>query len=312
MSLGTIDQSPPPFFRQGTPALSKLLVLGALAVLLMVLDTRLQWAAPVRQTVAVALSPLQWLALQPLHAARWSGQYLGSLRAAQDEAALARAELMRQAERAAIVEHLAQENRELRDLLGMRARLPATTRGAQILYQLADPYTLAVVIDRGQQDGVQPGSAVMDGFGVLGQVTRVHWATAEVRLLVDPRQAMAVINTRTGQRSLAFGLPADWGADAHIELRFEPIATQAMVGDVLTTSGIDGVYPPGLPVAQIVQVTASGADGFAQVHARPLARIQHALHVLVIDPVGRPVANETPAAAAASAPPTPPDRRAAP
>ncbi|OZA85115.1 MAG: hypothetical protein B7X56_05870 [Burkholderiales bacterium 34-67-9] len=289
MSLGTIDQSPPPFFRQGTPALSKLLVLGALAVLLMVLDARLQWAAPVRQTLAVALSPVQWLALQPLHAARWSGQYLGSLRAAQDEAALARAELMRQAERAAIVEHLAQENRELRDLLGMRARLPATTRGAQILYQLADPC-----------------------FGVLGQVTRVHWATAEVRLLVDPRQAMAVINTRTGQRSLAFGLPADWGADAQIELRFEPIATQAMVGDVLTTSGIDGVYPAGLPVAQIVQVMASGADGFAQVHARPLARIQHALHVLVIDPVGRPVANETPAAAAASAPPTPPDRRAAP
>jgi rod shape-determining protein MreC len=310
MSLGTIDQSPPPFFRQGTPALSKLLVLGALALLLMVLDARLQWAAPVRQSLAVALSPLQWLALQPLHVARWSGQYLGSLQAAQDEAALARAELMRQAERAAIVEHLAQENRELRDLLGMRTRLPATTRGAQILYQLADPYTLAVVIDRGQSDGVQPGSAVMDGFGVLGQVTRVHWGTAEVRLLTDPRQAMAVINTRTGQRSLAFGMPTDWGAEAQVELRFEPITTQAMVGDVLTTSGIDGVYPAGLPVAQIVQVTVSGADGFAEVQARPLARTQHALHVLVIDPVGRPVANDAPAAAADRAAPSPARGRA--
>jgi len=290
--------------------LSKLLVLGALALLLMVLDARLQWAAPVRQSLAVALSPLQWLALQPLHVARWSGQYLGSLQAAQDEVALARAELMRQAERAAIVEHLAQENRELRDLLGMRTRLPATTRGAQILYQLADPYTLAVVIDRGQSDGVQPGSAVMDGFGVLGQVTRVHWGTAEVRLLTDPRQAMAVINTRTGQRSLAFGMPTDWGAEAQVELRFEPITTQAMVGDVLTTSGIDGVYPAGLPVAQIVQVTVSGADGFAEVQARPLARTQHALHVLVIDPVGRPVANDAPAAAADRAAPSPARGRA--
>ena len=311
MSLGTIDQSPPPFFRQGASALSKLLVLGALALLLMVLDARLQWAAPVRQTVAVVLSPLQWLALQPLHAARWSGQYLGSLQAAQDEAALARTELMRQAERAAIVEHLAQENRELRDLLGLHARLPATTRGAQILYQLADPYTLAVVIDRGQRDGVQPGSAVMDGFGVLGQVIRVHWGTAEVRLLTDPRQAMAVINTRTGQRSLAFGLPSAWGAEALIELRFEPATTQAMVGDVLTTSGIDGVYPAGLPVAQVVQVTVSGADGFADVQARPLARTQHALHVLVIDPVGRPpVANEVPAAAPDRAAPSPVPRAA--
>ena len=83
-----------------------------------------------------------------------------------------------------------------------------------------------------------------------------------------------------------------------------------MVGDVLTTSGIDGVYPPGLPVAQIVQVTASDADGFAQVLARPLARTQHALHVLVIDPVGHPVANHAPAAAAASAPPSPVGRAA--
>ncbi len=298
MPLGTLDQAPPPFFKQGPSALSKLLVLGSLAVLLMVLDARLQWATPVRQTLAVALSPLQWLALQPVHAARWSGQYLASLQAAQAEAALARAELVRQAERAAIVEHLAQENRELRDLLGMRARLPTLARGAQILHELADPHTQGVVIDLGQQDGVRPGSAVVDGFGVLGQVTRVRWATSEVRLLGDPQQAMAVVNTRTGQRSLAFGVAAAWNAPARIELRFEPADTQAMVGDVLTTSGIDGVYPAGLPVAEIDWVTTSGADGFAQVQARPLARIQHVLHVLVIDPVGLPAAS-APAAAAA-------------
>jgi len=310
MPLGTIDQPPPPFFKQGPSALSRLLVLSALALLLMVLDTRLQMAAPLRQSLAVALAPLQWLALQPLHAVRWSGQYLGSLEAAQREAAVARAELVRQVERAAIVEHLAQENRELRTLLGLRERLPAQSRAAQILYQLADPARQRVVINIGQQDGVRAGSAVMDGFGVLGQVTRVYWGSAEVTLLTDARQAIPVINTRTGQRSLAFGMPADWGAEAHIELRFEPIATQAMVGDVLTTSGIDGVYPPGLPVAQIVQVTASDADGFAQVLARPLARTQHALHVLVIDPVGHPVANHAPAAAAASAPPSPVGRAA--
>lgn len=109
---------------------------------------------------------------------------------------------------------------------------------------------------------------------------------------------MAVVNTRTGQRSLAFGVAAAWNAPARIELRFEPADTQAMVGDVLTTSGIDGVYPAGLPVAEIDWVTTSGADGFAQVQARPLARIQHVLHVLVIDPVGLPAAS-APAAAAA-------------
>jgi rod shape-determining protein MreC len=303
MPLGTIDQPPPPFFKQGPSALSRLLVLSALALLLMVLDTRLQMAAPLRQSLAVALAPLQWLALQPLHAVRWSGQYLGSLEAAQREAAVARAELVRQVERAAIVEHLAQENRELRTLLGLRERLPAQSRAAQILYQLADPARQRVVINIGQQDGVRAGSAVMDGFGVLGQVTRVYWGSAEVTLLTDARQAIPVINTRTGQRSLAFGLPLGGAGQSRMELRFEPSATQAMVGDVLTTSGIDGVYPPGLPVAQIEQVTNVGADGFAQVLALPLARVDHALHVLVIDPVGRPVANDAPAAAAANAQP---------
>ncbi len=289
MPLGTLDQSPPPFFKQGTSALSKLLVLSALAILLMVVDAKLHWATPVRHALGVAISPVQWLALQPLHLLRWSGQYLGSLQAAQQEAALARAELVRQAERAAIVEHLAQENRELRTLLGLRARIAPTGRAAQILYQLADPYSHRAMIDLGAQDGVQPGSPVMDGFGVLGQVTRVHLTQSEVRLLIDPQQAIPVINTRTGQRSLAFGLPPS-ADQSLLELRFEPSRTEAAVGDLLTTSGIDGVYPPGLPVAQIVSVSAAGRDSsaFARVQAAPLAHMHHALHVLVLTPVGRP------------------------
>lgn len=285
MPLGTIAQSPPQLFKQGASARSKLLVLSALALLLMVMDAKLHWATPVRQALTTAVSPLQWLALQPLHLWRWSGQYLGSLEAAQQEAALARAELVHQAARAAIVEHLAQENRELRQLLGLRSRIAPSARAAQILYQLADPYSQRVVIDLGAQDGVQAGSPVMDGFGVLGQVTRVHLAQSEVRLLIDPQQAIPVINTRTGQRSLAYGLPTAAG-QIRLELRFESARTQAQTGDVLTTSGIDGVYPPGLPVGQIVTVSA-GAQGFVRIEATPLARMEHALHVLVLAPVGR-------------------------
>ncbi len=281
MPLGTVDRTPPPFFKQGPSALSKLLVLSALAVLLMVVDARRHWAQPLRSALAVALYPVQWLALQPLQGAQWTTQYVGSLRNARQEADAARAELVRQSQRAAIVEHLAQENRELRGLLTMRERLPTDSRGAEILYQLPDSYRQRVVIDAGTTQGVQPGSPVMDGYGVLGQVSRVYGATAEVTLLTDRQQAIPVINTRTGQRSLAYGLPDS----SQMELRFESVNTEAEVGDILTTSGIDGIYPPGLPVAKIAAVSTRDGSGFARIVCDPMARISNTLHVLVVNPM---------------------------
>jgi rod shape-determining protein MreC len=283
MPLGTVDRTPPPFFKQGPSALSKLLVLSALAVLLMVVDARRQWAAPLRTSIAVVLYPVQWLALQPGHAVAWTGQYLGSLTRAQAEAAEARSELVRQAQRAGLVEHLAQENRELRTLLGMRERLTGHARGAEILYEAPDPYSRKVVIDQGQSHGIQPGSPVMDGYGVMGQVTRVYPATAEVTLLTDRHQAIPVINTRTGQRSLAYGVSGS--AEGRLELRFESVNTEAEPGDILTTSGVDGIYPPGLPVARVLTVSAIDGSGFSRIECAPLARMHNTLHVLVIDPV---------------------------
>lgn len=213
----------------------------------------------------------------------WTGQYLGSLTRAQAEAAEARSELVRQAQRAGLVEHLAQENRELRTLLGMRERLTGHARGAEILYEAPDPYSRKVVIDQGQSHGIQPGSPVMDGYGVMGQVTRVYPATAEVTLLTDRHQAIPVINTRTGQRSLAYGVSGS--AEGRLELRFESVNTEAEPGDILTTSGVDGIYPPGLPVARVLTVSAIDGSGFSRIECAPLARMHNTLHVLVIDPV---------------------------
>lgn len=283
MPLGTVDRAPPPFFKQGPSAFSKLVVLSALALLLMVVDARRQWTAPLRAATASVLYPVQWLALQPVRLAQWASHYVGSLADAQQAAAEARTELVRQAQRASIVEHLAQENRELRTLLGMRERLPPNARGAEILYESPDPYSRKVVIDQGQAQGVQPGSPVMDGYGVMGQVTRVYPATAEVTLLIDKQQAIPVINTRTGQRSLAFGVQG--AREGRLELRFESVNTEAEPGDILTTSGVDGIYPPGLPVARVLKVAVVDGSGFSRIECEPLARMHNTLHVLVVDPL---------------------------
>jgi rod shape-determining protein MreC len=281
MPLDTVDRTAPSLFNQGVSPLSKLLVLGAVALVLMVVDARLRLAQPLRGAVATALVPLQWVALGPVRGLQALGQHFSSLDSAQQDARDARNELTRQAQRAAQVEQLTLENRELRQLLEMRERLPVKAQGAEILYDSADPYVRRVVVDRGQTQGVEPGSPVMDGYGVLGQVTRVFPLVSEVTLLTDREQTIPVLNTRTGQRHLAVGLPRQ----GQLELRFVAGNADIEPGDLLTTSGLDGIYPPGLPVAKVARVTRQAEGGFAQVVCQPMARMEHALQLLVLSPL---------------------------
>ena len=205
MPLGTLDRDPPPFFRQGPSALSKLAVFSALAFFLMVADARFKVMQPLRVGLAAVLYPVQWLAMQPIQLVQGGGQYFSSLRSAQTDKDLALKKLGLQAQRANQVEQLALENQRLRKLLGLRDRLQSGGMAAQVLYDAADPYTRKVVIDRGMTDKVNLGSPVVDEQGVIGQVTRVYPLVSEVTLLTDRDHAIPVLNTRTGARGVAFG-----------------------------------------------------------------------------------------------------------
>ena len=283
MPLGTLDRSAPPFFKQAPSARSTLAVLTALSLFLMVADTRLGITPPIRAAVSTALYPVQWLALQPVRLGRLGSDYLATVRSAQSVEDIARKGILQQAQRANQVEELLLENRRLRDLLALRQRLQAPEQAAEVLYDAPDPYTRRVIIDRGQLQGVALGAPVLDETGVLGQVTRLHPLLAEVSLLIDRDFSIPVLNVRTGARSVAYGDPAGGGA---LELRFMPGNADVLEGDLLTTSGVDGVYPAGLPVATVSHVERRSESAFARIHCVPLARTQGARHVLVLQPLG--------------------------
>lgn len=284
MPLGTLDRSPPPFFKQGPSALSKLVVFSALALFLMVADVRFQLTKPIRSALATALYPVQWLVLQPVQALSQAGGYFTSLHQAQRSEAVALQRLAAQAGQSLQLDQLQLENQRLRELLSMRERITTPATGAQVLYDAADPYSRKVVIDRGQTHGIQPGSPVIDDSGVLGQVTRVYPLVSEVTLLVDRDQTIPVLNTRTGARNVAYGQPSATGDG--MELRYTLANADIVEGDLLTTSGVDGVYPPGLPVARVTQVERRAESSFTRIRCEPLARVQGALHLLVLTPVG--------------------------
>ena len=302
MPVGTLDRTPPPFFRQGHSALSKLLFFSALALFLMVADARFQMVAPLRSAIAVALMPLQRVLAVPVQLWGSGLHYLQGLHEAQAGAQAASARLAALAERAARSERLALENQRLRELLELRPALQVKSLTAEVLYEASDPYSRRVFIDRGAQHGLVAGSPVINDAGVLGQVTRVHPLTAEVTLLVDKDAAIPVLNTRTQQRSVAFG---GISGGSRMELRFLSVDSDIEGGDLLTTSGLDGVYPPGLQVGRVASVTRRSESGFARVLVQPTAAAEGVRHMLVLAPVGdqmpaRPAAGAAEPAASAA------------
>ncbi len=284
MGIGTIDRTPPPFFRQGLSALTKLALCSALALFLMVADNRFSLAKQLRSVLATALYYPQQALLVPVQAVNGAAAYLLGLQRALGNEQIAQRELARQAERALRAEQLLQENTRLRALLELRPTLLVRSQAAQVLFEASDPYSRKVVIDRGAISGVVLASPIINEGGVLGQVTRVFPLSSEVTLLIDKDAAIPVLNTRTQARSAAFGSAASIGGA--LEMRFMAGNADVQVGDTLTTSGVDGVYPPGLPVAKVASVDRKVDSGFARIVLAPAAHPDGVRHVLVLEPIG--------------------------
>jgi rod shape-determining protein MreC len=280
--LGTLDRSPPAFFKQGPSAVSKLLFFSALSVLLMVADVRFGVTQPLRATLSVALYPVQWLAMRPQVFMEYTGEYMQERDVAQASERDARQQLLVQARRSGQVEQLALENKQLRELLSLSKRLDTKGQAAEVLYDAADPYTRKLIIDKGMTHGIKASSPVMDEHGILGQVTHVLPLVSEVTLVTDREHSIPVLNTRTGARGVAYG---ESGGAPLLELRFMATNADIEVGDMLSTSGVDGIYPSGVLVGKVTKVERRAETAFARILCEPVGRVQGARHVMVLEPL---------------------------
>ncbi|EXI67337.1 MAG: Rod shape-determining protein MreC [Candidatus Accumulibacter adjunctus] len=273
-----MENQPPPFFKRGPAPLALLSFYVALSVALLVVDARLQALEVLRQALSLFTQPLQQLAHLPAHSIASAGDYFVSLTHLREENARLQQARMEKATTVLRTQQLEAENERLRKLLGVKERQHARGQVAQILYTARDPYTRRIVIDRGQQDQVVAGLPVIDDAGVVGQVTRVFPFVAEVTLITDKEQAVPVQIVRTGQRSVVFGL-----GNGQLELRFLPANADVQNGDELVTSGLDGIFLPGFPVARVVHVERDTSYSFARIFCMPLAGVENFSEVMVLE-----------------------------
>lgn len=271
-------REPPPFFHRGPSPLARLTFFTLAAVAMMIADHRFHALETVRLSLSVLAHPIQQLASLPSQAFGRVGDYFTSQERLLRENQDLKVKVLSQAA-------LSQEARLLRSeqerLLGMapgKSRYADEGKFAEVVYTARNPFTRKIVVDKGMNAGVQSGMPVIDGEGVVGQVTNVGTFTAEVTLVTEKDQSVPVMLLRNGLRAVAVGS----GKDGAIDVPFMPVSADIRNGDVFVTSGIDGTYPPGLTVAKVTSVEKNAAFVFAKVVATPAAGVENHRYVLVL------------------------------
>jgi rod shape-determining protein MreC len=273
-----MEHSPPPFFKRGPAPLVRLFFFASLSFALLVIDARFRYAEGLRSALALVAYPLQKLATAPFQLGENLGGYFTTQAQLREENERLKAKALGYSQDAQRYQAAEAEAAQLRRLVGAAERVEVRAAPAEVLYAGRDPYAHKIFIDRGAQQGVRAGSPVADENGVVGQVTRVHPLVSEVTLLTDQDQAIPVQVVRNGLRAVAFG----GGTSGMLELRFMAANAEIQNGDRLVTSGIDGTYPPGLPVALVERIERDAEHSFARVVCKPAAGVDRGRFVLVL------------------------------
>ena len=289
--MAGMDHAPPPFFKRGPAPLALLTFYIAASLAIFVVDLRVKSLDLFRQSIALVVDPVQRIAQTPGSLVDYAASYLRGLQELQQENGELKHAQLSTAPNLQRLAQLESENERLRKLLSVKEREKASGQVAQILYTARDPFSRKVIVDKGQQAGIVAGQPAIDEAGVVGQVTRVFPFSAEVTLITDKSQAIPVQVVRSGQRSVVFGL-----GNGQLELRYMPANADVQVGDMLVTSGLDGIFLPGFPVAKVVNVERDSAYSFARIFCTPLAGVENFGELMVLDP--RPSLPERPPEAA--------------
>lgn len=271
---------PKPLFLRGPSLNTRLIVVALLSVILMTVDHRERHLESVRAALMVLVYPVHWLVDAPFRFTRWAGGTLNTHRVLVAENEALRDRVRDEAARLQRLDALLAENERLRALLQSAESYQYSVEVAGLLSVDFDPYRHQLLLNRGERHGVVRGQALIDAHGVMGQTTRVGPLSAQAVLITDPSHALPVEVNRNGLRTIVRGT----GDIDRLELPYLPNNADIEVGDLLVTSGLGGVFPPGYPVARVTRVQRRPGERFVEVDAIPTAALNRSREVLLVRP----------------------------
>ena len=287
-----------PLFPRGPGLGLKALALLAVCGVLMAADMDGERLKGPREWMSWVLQPVVWVAQIPTKLASIVEHFDSRERLIDENRGLrlAQIKLASQMQRYAALEA---ENRRIRDILHASARLTDASALADIIAANQDPYRQQVTLNKGAKDGVYRGQAVVDAWGVLGQVVQVNPTTSVALLLTDPDHGIPVEITRSGLQTIALGQ----GSDQPLRMPFLPANADVQKGDLVVSSSLGGRFPAGYPVGRIDSIDHTPGGHFKEAFASAAAHVGGGRQVLLVwserQPIDQTAAKEAEALEAA-------------
>ncbi|HSW51796.1 MAG TPA: rod shape-determining protein MreC [Sulfuricaulis sp.] len=263
----------------GAPShLTRLVLLSALSVALMMLDHRGHHLEKIRAGLNTLAYPIQLIAATPAYVVGGMADFFTTRRTLRVDNEKLLAERQALLARLQQFEALEQENQRLRQLLVSATQVADKAIAAELVEVSAEPFTRKVVVAKGAKDGVYVGQSVIDAHGIMGQVTQVAGNVSRVTFITDAGHAIPVLNNRSGLRTLVFGT----GNPDTVKVPYLTANADIREGDLLVSSGMGGTFPPGYPVARVTKIVNDPNEAFLSITAKPAAQLNHGKQVLLI------------------------------
>lgn len=278
-----------PLFATGPSINTRLLVAVLASIALLVAERKSSQLDKLRSALSMITYPIQSITDWPLHRSKETLESIQSLYNLKEENEQLRQEQLIYKSQLLKYEALEQENIRLRALLEKSFKLGEQVLVAELLSVNLAPFEHVVVVDKGSRFGVHAQQAVLDAYGVVGQVYRALPLSSEIMLITDPSHAIPVQINRNGLRTIAVGS----GQINRLILPYLANNADIKEGDLLISSGLGGIFPQGYPVAVVEKIILQPNKPFAEIYATPKAQLNRSRELLIVWKSEAPIPLET-------------------